>query len=101
MTRRRADPAIRRQEILDAAIKIAKVYGYLYMRRNDVAEEARASTGLISHYFVSMDGLKTAVLEAALEKEIVPILAQALSMGDITTQSLTPALKKKIKMFFD
>lgn len=99
--RRREDPQIRKNEILDGAVRVATRYGYQTITREDVAAEAGTSCALVTRYFVTMEHLKNAVIDAAITREILPILAQAISMGDTRTKLISPELKQKIISFFD
>jgi AcrR family transcriptional regulator len=57
-------PDARREAIVDAAVRVAVAKGLASTRVRDVAAEMGTSSGLIHHYFDSMD----AVLSAAFER---------------------------------
>jgi AcrR family transcriptional regulator len=97
--RRENDPAIRREEILSAASELANKIGYQNITRDAVASLVGISSGLIALYFNTMAQLKAAVMRRAIEKEILPIIAQGLSLGDIQTQEVAPDLKKRVIEF--
>src|SRR5690348_13521835 len=83
--RRKLTQAQRKQEILDAAIKIAEKNGYLSLKREIVAEVSGASSACVSWYFNPIKKLIHAVLEEALAQENLSILIQAVSNGDKKT----------------
>lgn len=85
----------RKREILNAAIALAKVSGYRTLTRDGVADRALVSTGLISYHFETMDALKRLVVKTAIEKEILPIIAQALADGDLQARNAPERLKKQ------
>ena len=66
----RMTPATRRQAILDAAREVAQRKGLGSTTVRDVAKEMGTSSGLIHHYFRSMDELHAAVFEAAAEEDL-------------------------------
>jgi len=94
-TRRREEPQIRKQEILNAAIELAKRVGYQAITRDEVAQEADASSSLITCYFYNMDGLKRAVMQAAIELEELSIIAQGLGLRDAEALAINDKLKSK------
>lgn len=63
--RRRLKPEQRKEEILDAAVKLLLQSGIQRLTMAQIAESAGASKGLLYSYFESLPGL----LEAALKRE--------------------------------
>ena len=59
--RRRLEPKIRKQQILEAAIELAREKGIHSLRRDTVALYAGVGIGLISYYFNPFTKLKAAV----------------------------------------
>lgn len=98
-TRRRESPTRRKEEILNAAIELASKIGYLNLTRDGVAEAANTSSGLVTCYFTNMEQLKKAVMDAAIKREILPIIAQGLSLGDEQTFNISSELKQKVLAF--
>lgn len=98
--RRRENPEIRREKILRAAVRLAKRIGYQAVTRDDVADEADVSQGLVTYYFATIANLKSELIDTAIEKEIVAIVAQAVSVGDVQIKKLNPGLKQKVSEFF-
>lgn len=97
--RRENNPVIRREEILNAAIELANKIGYQNITRDAVASLAGISAGLIALYFNTMAQLKEAVMRTAIEKEILPIIAQGLGLGDPQAQEVNQDLKKRVVEF--
>lgn len=96
-TRRREKPEKRKKEILQVAIDLACNVGYRNITRKMVANEAAVSCPLITKYYPTMDFLKEIVVTSAIEKEILPILAQVITMGD--GHNIKKSLRKKIIAF--
>lgn len=69
----------RNRTVLDAAIALAERSGMGAVTRPRVASESGLATGTVSNAFGSMDGLRDAVMAAAIEREILPVIAQGLA----------------------
>jgi AcrR family transcriptional regulator len=78
MAMARLSPAQRRQAIVDAALAVARRQGLGATTVRDVAAEMGTSSGLIHHYFASMDD----VLAAAFEHAAVADLERARTRID-------------------
>lgn len=98
--RRREQPIVRKEEILNAAIDLASKIGYQSITRKKVAENADISLALINQYFSTMTQLKKAVMKTAIEREIVTIIAQGISLGDTQTKTIKKELREKVLTFF-
>ena len=61
----RLSPAARREEIVAAALRVASTKGLANTTVRDVAAEMGTSSGLIHHYFDSMDDVLAAAFEEA------------------------------------
>lgn len=85
-------PADRRDEILDAALAIAQGNPHLEITRESIAERAGVSVGLITHYFGTMPNLKRDVMRAAIRKEVLPLIARGVAMGDQHALKAPPEL---------
>lgn len=68
----------RDNRILDAALRLAEADHYNFITREAVAEAAGVSPALINSVHGTMVGLKRAVLTAAVERRVVPVVAQGL-----------------------
>lgn len=69
----------RNRAVLDAGVTLAEKYGMQAVTRPRVAAESGLSTGTVSNAFGSMDALRDAVMVAAVQREIVVIIAQGLA----------------------
>jgi len=79
--------------ILEAALKLAETRGYRFIKREDVANSAECTPGLITFYFKSMTTLKSQVVELAIKKRNYKVLCQAISCGDDAVRSLSKRQK--------
>ena len=93
VSKKRLSKDVRKDHILRVALVAAKEFGYTSVTRNMLAERAKVSPGLVTHYFASMVQLKRAIMRAAVEHKIPEIVAQGLSMGDKNAQKASPELK--------
>ncbi len=79
---RREKPAVRAQEIMDAAVKLAEVQGYRTVSRGQIADAAECAASLISHYFGDVPALRQAIMREAIEIENIEIILQGLVVKD-------------------
>ena len=91
--RRRLKPADRQAEILAAAVELAARIGYRNMTRDAVAAEAGVSPAAITFYFLHMSFLREAVVEEAVRRGIVPIVAEGIVAGAPAALAAPQALK--------
>jgi len=99
VNKQRANPAMRREQLLQAAIEIAKGCGYRNITRTAVAERADVSMGLVSQYFGTVTELKETVMLVAIEREILEIIGQGLGCCDPLAQQASQRIKNKaVKM---
>lgn len=72
----------RKQEILDAAVEIARETGYLKIKRRDIVKYTGVSQGLIRHYYRSMDTLRDAIMGEAVRLQLPDLILQGLAAKD-------------------
>ena len=89
----------RRQQILEAAVRIAERLGYMNVNREETRKEAGVSGALVQLHFRTRKILKEAVFEEAIRIENLRILAQAVFIKSPRVQILTPELKTKISAY--
>lgn len=70
----------RNQRVLEAAVTLASERGFRNYSRSDVARLAGVADGGVNWAFRTMDGLHDAVMQAAVERELLPIVAQGLAL---------------------
>ena len=71
----------RKQEIVEAALRIAEEVGLCGVTRDEVADRAGCSAGLVNHYFGTMVQLQRATIGEAVRVRNLTVLAQGLVMG--------------------
>jgi len=92
----RMNPLARKEQILDIAINLSIERGYRQLTRRAIANRMQCASGLINHYYDSIENLRAIVLATAIEKEIIPILAENLATWGKETVQLPQELKQKV-----
>jgi AcrR family transcriptional regulator len=93
----RMPPAQRREAIIDAALAVAEVKGLASTTVRDVAARMGTSSGLIHHYFASMDDVLAAAFERVALQDLVASADQVAGASTPTEamraffRSYTPA----------
>mgnify|MGYP000698712334 CR=1 FL=1 len=84
MATKRMAPADRKEQLLQAAIRVAEQKGYSKINRLMIVEELQGEVtdGLVSRYFGQRANLRETVRREALARNNPTILAQALALGD-------------------
>lgn len=91
---------IRRRELLDSAIKIAKEKGYKSVTRNAVSKGAGMANGLLNYWYESIDSLRSDVMEHAIancktDKTMLLIISQGIFEENPTALSAPKSIKTK------
>lgn len=92
----RMNPLERKEQILNTAINLCLEKGYRQLTRRAVANRMQCASALINHYYKDIENLRTIVLKTAIEKEIIPILAENLAAWGKETIELSTELKEKV-----
>lgn len=82
-------------QILNAAIDIAQTDGWRAVTRDRVAEQAYVAQGSVNAHFGTIDALRTAVMEEAVRREIVAIVAQGLAEQHPAARAAPVDLKRR------
>lgn len=83
-------------KILIAAVRLARAQGLRRFTRREVATAAACGVGTINYHFESMESLRGAVIEHAIDTEIIEILVQARAERDPRLGRLSAALKERV-----
>ena len=74
----RLNPKKRKAEIFEAALDVARFEGFENMTRESIADRAGTSPTLVGHYYGTMNRLRTRIMRAAVQREIIEIVAHGL-----------------------
>ena len=96
---RRELPAVRRAEVIEAALRLASRVGAQGLVRDRIAEEAGISSSLLHRYFGSMDLLREIIIQTAFQREITDVLYKSLSVEDFKKLNKSESLAKKLCEF--
>ena len=77
----RKDPAVRKAELLEAAVEIASKEGILAVTRASVARKTDTTVGLMNRYFGGRDDLRWAALVEAGRLKMREVLDSAIAAG--------------------
>ena len=93
VSKRRANPALRKSHILAVATEMAKTVGYNKITRDKIAEAAGVSMGLVTRYFGTMAQLRRSIMRTAIHEHIPEIIAQGIANGDDHAKKAPAELK--------
>jgi len=83
----------RKKQLLETALDIALELGIALLTRGRVAKRAGVSTGAVNLAWTDMPTLKAAVITVAVEREHLPLIAQALAEKHPSVQDIPEPLK--------
>ena len=86
--------AIRRNEILDAAIRLVYRKGFEQMTVQDILNELHISKGAFYHYFESKGMVMEALVERIVQEEVLPLVSHIV-------QSPGLSALEKLESYFD
>lgn len=84
-----------KQLIIETAYHITKREGFAALTRDGVADEAGIARGAINHQFGTMDELRDAVMQLAIEDGELPIIAHGLSIGHPVARTAPDDIKRQ------
>ena len=82
MTNKRTPTKVRKEEILVAALDIAKVSGLAAVSGSKIANALGLRRTAVMYHIVSMHELRCDVMRQAIETEELAVIAQGLATGD-------------------
>lgn len=84
-----------KEHILDTAYKMAQRDGFAAITRDGVAAEAGVAMGSVNHHYGTMQVLRDAVMQRAVEEEQLELIAQGIAMGDNIAKSAPLELRQR------
>jgi len=82
-----------KETILGVATGIAERKGFRNVTRRAVARGSKCAESTVSYYFKTMAKLQDAIMEAAVQQSLAPIVAQGLAEGHRIAKLAPQALK--------
>ena len=71
-----------RDEILDAAMRLAQREGFAALRRDAIGAEAGVSFGLVTIRLGTMDNVRRAVMRRAVRERCLRVIAEGIAIRD-------------------
>lgn len=84
---------LRREQIIDAGLELALESGLHNVERGGICERASVSPALVNHYFGRIEQVREQILERAIERRSLPVIAQALAARHPAVAELPDDLK--------
>lgn len=78
MKNKRLTKDARRDQLMAAALLLAANTRYDRITRNQIAEAAGVVGSLVQHYFGTMPQLRRSIMRAAVDQEVLHVIAQGL-----------------------
>lgn len=97
--RKRLDAQVRKADILDAALTLARVRGYNKITRAEIAQAAGCSASLPSAYFGTINKMRRAIMSAAVARRDIQVVAQGMYAGDSKARSAPEDLKEEVMLY--
>lgn len=97
----RSDPEIRQQQLMEAALKVAKDEGWSKLTRAKVACQAGVAASLINFYFGDKDQFRTSVMQEAVMRNLVSVVAEGLLYHNKAALDAPEALRKRAKDYVE
>lgn len=79
---RNLDPKVRKADLLEVALRLARKHGYLKITRAQVAEAAQLAEGTVSYHFGTMQQLRVDVMRHAVKQRDAVVVMQGLACKD-------------------
>lgn len=91
----RTSKNIRKDHILEEALKLSESGGFAKLSRDKVAKQCGINSSLISYHFDSMENFKRDIMLLAIKLENLSVIAEGLGIGDIHAKKAPQELKER------
>lgn len=92
---KRLKPEARKEHILATALLLAEAQGYARLTREQITTAAGVTGPVLSHHFGTMPQFRRSLMQYAIEKESLAVVAQGLAAGDPQAQGASEALRRR------
>ena len=83
-------------DLIDKGLAYAAENNYLDFTKREIARHYGMSEGTINYYFYSIEDLREAIIDRAVETENLIVLAQAMAYKHPKTRTLSEDLMRRI-----
>ena len=87
------NPKIRKADLLDVALRLARKHGYAKITRAQIAELANLAEGTVSYHFGTMNKLRVEVMRYAVKQNDPIVVMQGLAVKDRHAAHASPELR--------
>lgn len=91
----RTSKNIRKDHILEEALKLSESEGFAKLSRDKVAELCGIKGSLIHYHFVSMENFKRDIMLLAIKLENLSVIAEGLAIRDVYAKKAPQELKER------
>ncbi len=95
MTKKRSSAKVRKEEILAAALDIAKQSGLAAVSGKKIANALGVMRPTVMYHIVDMATLRHDVMREAIRTEVLAVIAQGLALGDVIAQGAPRDLRRR------
>lgn len=95
MSTKRLKPAIRKEEILAAALILATKHGYTNVARDEIAKQVGVGGSAVQYHFGTMAKLRTELMRYAVKQQNLRVIAQGLAVSDRQAAKASKGLKRQ------
>lgn len=85
-----------KERILVVAVRLVRNDGLMVVTRAQIAEQAGCSEANVSYHFGTMERLRVAIIEHALDHELIEVLSQARAVRHPSLGRMSAALKERV-----
>ena len=92
---KRYKPEIRKEAIVDVALKLAAATHYTQVQRKQIADELGVTPPALTYHFGTMELLRRAIIRAAIDREDLVVIAQGLVAQDKHAKKAPETLRRR------
>jgi len=89
----------RKEQILEAAVVVARKVGYVALTRKQIADAACISQALVSRYFGTMENVKDETVKRAIAKSDLKIISEAVVHRHAGARKYAQKEKAKLRAY--
>ena len=80
--------------ILDAAVTLARTKSYRELTPIEISQAAKCSKASIFWHFKTLDALRNAIVQRAVDENVMPVLAEAIAVKHPLTHDIAPSVRR-------
>lgn len=92
---KRLKPEVRKEQVIDAALRLAGQSHYLEVGREDIAAALGFSASTIRYHFKTLTQLRNDLVRAAIKRNDLAVIAQAITAKHPHAVKASPELRRQ------